>query len=119
MYYIILYAVLNVSGAAIIKWQLKAKSLSNVNDWITFVVNIPFFIAFALIVLSALALFKALSLNSFSLVIPLATGINFLFTVAVGYYLFHDRLSLFNWIGFILIIIGIVVLSLNNTSYAK
>jgi multidrug transporter EmrE-like cation transporter len=102
-----------------IKWQLKTKSLSSIDDWISFMVNIPFVTAFTLIVLSALALFKALSTNNFSLIIPLATGINFMFTVAVSYYLFQDRLSPFSLLGFILIITGIVVLSLNNTVHAK
>jgi multidrug transporter EmrE-like cation transporter len=119
IYYIILYAILNVSGAALIKWQLRGRSLSSINEWFTFVMNIPFIAAFALIVFSALALFKALSTNNFSLIIPLATGINFMLTIAVGYYLFQDKLSPVSLLGFVLIIMGIVVLSVNNPVHAK
>jgi multidrug transporter EmrE-like cation transporter len=80
--------------------------------------NIPFIAAFLLIVASALALFKALSTNSFSFIIPVATGINFLLTVAAGYFLFQDRLSFFSFLGFTLIIGGVIILSLNNQVHA-
>jgi multidrug transporter EmrE-like cation transporter len=116
--YILLYAAFNVSGAALIKWQLKGKSLETLNEWLKLMFNLPFIIAFLLIVFSALAFFKALSTNSFSLIIPIATGINFILTIGVGYYLFQDRLSMLSFIGFILIISGIIVLSLNNQAHA-
>jgi multidrug transporter EmrE-like cation transporter len=116
--YILLYAAFNVSGAALIKWQLKGKSLDTVNEWLRLMLNLPFIVAFLLIVFSALAFFKALSTNSFSLIIPIATGINFILTIGVGYYLFQDKLSMLSFIGFILIIGGIVLLSLNNQAHA-
>ena len=118
-FYILLYAAFNVTGAALIKIQLKGKTLTNINDWFSLVLNIPFITAFALIIFSALALFKALSTNNFSLIIPLATGINFMLTIGVGYYLFQDKLSAISFLGFILIIGGIVILSLNNQSHAQ
>ncbi|MDX5438346.1 MAG: hypothetical protein LPK03_14170 [Pontibacter sp.] len=116
--YILLYAAFNVSGAALIKWQLKGKSLETLSEWLKLVLNLPFIAAFLLIVFSALAFFKALSTNSFSLIIPIATGINFILTIGVGYYLFQDRLSMLSFIGFILIISGILILSLNNSAHA-
>lgn len=116
--YILLYAAFNVSGAALIKLQLKGKTLTNFSDWFSFVFNLPFIISFALIIISALALFKALSTNNFSLIIPLATGINFILTIGVGYYLFQDKLSIESFVGFALIISGIIVLSLTNQAHA-
>lgn len=116
--YILLYAAFNVSGAALIKWQLKGKSLETLNEWLKLMLNITFIVAFLLIILSALAFFKALSTNNFSIIIPIATGVNFILTIAVGYYLFQDKLSLLSFIGFILIIGGIILLSLNNQSHA-
>lgn len=115
IFYILLYATLNVSGAALIKWQLKGKTLESINEWLKLVLNFSFVLAFILIVFSALAFFKALSTNSFSIIIPIATGVNFILTIAVGYYLFQDKLSLLSFMGFILIISGIILLSLNNT----
>lgn len=117
--YVLLYAAFNVSGAALIKWQLKGKSLVSLQEWLMFLFNLPFLLAFLLIVLSALALFKALSTNDFSLIIPIATGINFVLTVCVGYYLFQDKLSVFSFLGFILIISGILILSLNQHVHAS
>jgi multidrug transporter EmrE-like cation transporter len=116
--YIILYAVLNVCGAAIIKYQLKGIKLAEWNDWLKLLFNIPFIAAFALIILSALALFKALSLNPFSVVIPIATGLNFILTIAVGYFMFQDKLSILSYVGFFLIIGGVLVLSINNQAHA-
>jgi len=115
--YILLYAAFNVSGAAVIKWQLKGKSLSTLSDWIGFMFNFYFVLAFTLIILSALSLFKALSTNNFSLIIPIANGINFILTVTLGYYLFQDKLSFMSFLGFVLIISGIVVLSLNTHAH--
>ncbi len=116
--YILLYALLNVSGAALIKWQLKGKSLESVGEWLKLVLNLTFVAAFVLIILSALAFFKALSTNSFSIIIPIATGINFILTIVVGYYLFHDKLSTLSFLGFALIIAGIILLSLNTKAHA-
>ncbi|MCY2687955.1 hypothetical protein [Salinimicrobium sp. TH3] len=116
--YILLYAAFNVSGAALIKWQLKGKSLETLSEWLKLMLNITFIAAFLLIIFSALAFFKALSTNNFSIIIPIATGVNFILTIAVGYYLFQDKLSLLSFVGFILIISGIVLLSLNNQTHA-
>jgi multidrug transporter EmrE-like cation transporter len=118
LFYILLYACFNVAGAAIIKLHLKEIELSNWKEWLNFIFNPMFFIAFSLIILSALAMFKALSTNQFSFVIPIATGLNFILTIAVGYYLFHDRLSLVASLGFLMIIGGILVLSLNHQTHA-
>lgn len=117
--YILLYAAFNVSGAALIKWQLKGKSLETVGEWLKLMLNLPFVAAFLLIVFSALAFFKALSTNNFSLVIPIATGINFILTIGVGYYLFQDKLSILSFVGFIFIITGIIILSINNQAHAS
>src|SRR3712207_645522 len=92
--YILLYALCNVSGAALIKYRLQGKSLTSFQEWMKFLWNLPFLLAIGLIILSALALFKALSTAQFSLIIPLATGINFLLTIGVGFYLFRDKLSM-------------------------
>jgi multidrug transporter EmrE-like cation transporter len=118
IYYIILYAVLNVCGAAIIKYQLKGVMLSAWNDWLKLLFNIPFLAAFGFLILSALALFKALSTNQFSVVIPIATGINFILTIAVGYFMFQDKITLLSYLGFFLIIGGVLLLSINNQVHA-
>lgn len=114
-----LYAVLNVSGSAIIKHKLKTQSLSGLSNWISFLFSIQTITAFTLIFISALLMFKALSFSNFTFIVPIATGINFVTTVIVGYFLFQEKVNYVSFIGFSFILCGIVILSLNNLSNAK
>lgn len=114
-----LYALLNVSGAALIKWKLKGRVLNAFSDWIQFLLNIQVISAFALIFVSALVLFKALSAGNFTFIIPVSAGINFVLTVIAGYYIFRDQLNVASFVGFGLIISGIILLSINNAHHAQ
>jgi multidrug transporter EmrE-like cation transporter len=114
----VLYAFLNVSGAALIKWKLKGRTLTAVNDWLRLLFEPQVIAAFALIFLSMLVIFKALSLANFSFVIPVSAGVNFLLTVIAGYFIFKDQLNYVSFIGFALIISGILLLSVNNSQHA-
>ena len=111
------YALLNVSGAAIIKYNLKGRTLVVFNDWIRFLFQVQIIMAFAIIFLSALVLFKALSSGSFTFIIPVAVGINFILTVATGYFVFRDHLTIGSYLGLLMIIGGIIILSLNNSNH--
>lgn len=117
--YCALYALLNVSGAAIIKWNLKGKVLTTVNEWISLLLNVQVIAAFALIFVSMLVIFKALSSANFTFVIPVSAGINFVLTIIAGYFIFKDHLNMISFIGFTLIISGIILLSLNSTQHAQ
>jgi multidrug transporter EmrE-like cation transporter len=116
--YCALYALLNVSGAAIIKWNLKGKTLTSLNQWINLLLHPQVIAAFALIFVSMLVIFKALSSANFTFVIPVSAGINFILTIIAGYYIFNDQLKLASFVGFILIISGILLLSINSTQHA-
>ena len=116
--YCFLYALLNVSGAAIIKWNLKGRVLNAFSDWLQFLLSIQVIGAFVVIFVSALVMFKALSAANFTFVIPVSAGINFILTIIAGYYIFKDQLSLASFIGFALIISGIILLSINNAHHA-
>lgn len=116
--YCFLYALLNVSGAAIIKWNLKGRVLNAFSDWLQFLLNIQVIGAFVVIFASALVMFKALSAANFTFVIPVSAGINFILTIIAGYYIFKDQMSLASFIGFALIISGIILLSINNAHHA-
>lgn len=115
----LLYAILNVTGAALIKWKLKGRTLTAVSDWLKLLFEPQVIAAFALIFLSMLVIFKALSLANFTFVIPVSAGINFVLTVIAGYFIFKDSLNYISFIGFALIISGILLLSLNNTQHAQ
>jgi multidrug transporter EmrE-like cation transporter len=116
--YILVYATFNVCGAAIVKLQLKQTKLVAWQDWLSLFFNGYFIVAALFIIFSAMAMFKALSGSQFSFVIPIATGINFLLTIVVGYFLFQDRLSIASYIGIFFIIAGILMLSVNSQSHA-
>ena len=119
VFYCIVYALLNVSGAAMIKLKLKGRVLSNLYEWIQFLFNAQVILAFIFIFLSALVMFKALSTGSFSFTVPIATGINFILTVIAGYFLFKDQLNFTSFLGFTLILSGIILLSLNQQQNAQ
>ena len=116
--YCALYALLNVSGAAIIKWNLKGKVLTSFSQWINLLLNVQVIGAFVLIFISMLVVFKALSSANFTFVIPVSAGINFVLTIIAGYFIFKDQMNLATYIGFILIISGILLLSINSTQHA-
>mgnify|MGYP007002409777 CR=1 FL=1 len=64
--------------------------------------------------MSALVMFKALSSGSFSQIIPLATGINFMLTVAAGVWILKDKIDVMSYLGFVFILTGIILLSLSS-----
>ena len=117
--YCIIYAILNVSGATLIKLKLKNTELNTLNDWILFLLTYSVLFAFIFIFLSALVMFKALSTGSLSATIPIATGVNFTLTVLAGYFLFKDRINTQTIIGLTFIISGILIISLNQIEHAK
>jgi multidrug transporter EmrE-like cation transporter len=112
--YSILYAALNVSGAALIKTELKTSSLAGVKDYFFFLFRMRVIAGFAVVFLSALVLIKALSIAKISLVNPVATGVNFMLTLVVGYFVFSERIGWAHYIGLTLILTGIVVISMSE-----
>lgn len=110
----ILYALLNSAGASILKSQLQSTQLISIKSYIEILLNIKVIAGFSLIFISALVLFKALSIGKFSLIGPLSNGINFVCTISIGYFFFHDRLNIYQVFGLLLIITGILFISLNG-----
>jgi small multidrug resistance pump len=110
------YAALNVSGAAIIKNQVKGQNLDSIEMWIKFLLKPSVILAFSIIFLSALVMFKALSSGQFSFIVPISTGINFILTVMVGNFLFNDSLNFASLMGLVFIVTGILILALYSQS---
>lgn len=110
--YSLLYAALNVSGAALVKSELANLKLVAAKDYVFFLLRWKVMLGFVIILLSALILFKALSIARFSVVNPVATGINFAFTLAMGYFAFNDRINLTHIFGLALILSGIIIVSM-------
>jgi multidrug transporter EmrE-like cation transporter len=116
VFYSILYAAINVSGAALIKSDLKAKSLESFTDYFLFLIRWRVVAGFALVFLSAIILIKALSIAKISLVNPMATGINFGFTLIAGYFVFNERIGLPHYLGLAFILCGILIISIAERS---
>jgi multidrug transporter EmrE-like cation transporter len=100
-----------VSGAALIKSELKNVQLKGAMEYVLFLFRMKVFMGFAVVFLSSLVLIKALSVAKISLVNPIATGINFCLTLFLGYFLFQEKLTLTHYIGMILILTGIVLIA--------
>ena len=110
----VMYALLNSAGASIIKSQLQTVPLVSIRSYIQILLNVKVIGGFSLIFVSALVLFKALSLGKFSLIGPMSNGIHFICTITIGYFFFHDRLSVYQIFGLFLIITGILFISFNG-----
>jgi len=110
----LLYAIFNVAGAAIIKNKLSYGSIADFKQFLFFLMDIKIVAAMFLIFVSMFFSIKALSLDKFSLIIPILTGVNFLVTVGVGYLFFKDILYVSGYIGILLITIGIYLLGLGK-----
>ncbi len=108
----VLYAALNVSGAALIKLELKTAQLTSWLSYVQFLFRWRVMAGFAVVFISAIVLIKALSMAKISLVNPIATGINFVFTLAVGYFLFQERITWMHYAGLMLILSGILLISM-------
>ncbi len=106
------YALLNVSGSALIKSELAKFNLIKVADWITFLLRFKVISGLSLNFLSILMIFKALEIGKFTYVLPVSVGINFTFAVIVGYFIFHDALSFISFLGMGFIFLGVVLMSL-------
>lgn len=109
-----LYAIFNVAGAAIIKNKLLSENIGTFKEFIFFLIDIKIILAMIFIFISMFFSIKALSIDRFSSVIPILTGVNFLVTVGVGYFFFKDELSLTGYMGILFIIIGIYLLGLGK-----
>jgi len=114
--YSVLYAALNVSGAALIKTELKTASLTGMKEYLFFLFRFRVIAGFAVVFISSLVLIKALSIAKISLVNPVATGVNFMFTLVMGYFLFSERIGISHYVGLALILAGIVVISVAERS---
>jgi multidrug transporter EmrE-like cation transporter len=94
--------------------QKEGRPPVSVMDYVYFLFRLRVIIALCLIFISMFIVFKALSMANFSFVGPLTNGINFMLTVLVGVMYFNDKLHFGQYLGLVLILSGILVLSLST-----
>lgn len=109
-----LYAICNVSGATLIKREIGSHALSTPRDYLSFLFTARVLAGFFVITISALIIIKALSMEKFSFVVPMAQGLNFALTVLVGYLVFGDQLKVASYAGLALILAGIILMSIST-----
>lgn len=112
--YSFVYALFNVAGAAFVKSQIQggAHVFNGFGDYLDFLFKWKTILGLGLVFLSALILFKALSLYEFTRVVPLSIGINFILTAALGYFWFHESLQLMKLSGMGLILTGSILIAI-------
>jgi uncharacterized membrane protein len=114
LFYSFLYALMNVTGVTIIKFHIGNSQLNAFSDYMQLFLKPGVILGFSIVFLSALVMFKALSIGKFSIIGPLATGINFMLTVFVGVMFFNDKLGFQSYIGLVFILAGITLISMQS-----
>lgn len=100
-----------ITGTTLIKTAINQNPISNINDYIPFLLQFKVILALSFVFIAALIMFKALSYGSLSLVTPVFTAINFLFTVIAGKLFFDESMSLAKISGLFIIIVGVILVA--------
>jgi multidrug transporter EmrE-like cation transporter len=100
-----------IAGTSFIKIAINQNPIVSVKNYIPFLLQPRVMVALIFVFIAALVLFKALSLGSLSLVTPIFTAINFLFTIMAGKYLFNENMGLIKISGLFIILIGVILVA--------
>jgi multidrug transporter EmrE-like cation transporter len=112
-----LYAGLNVAGASTIKAALHGRSLNNIPDYISFLFYWKTILGLSFIFLSALVVFKALSIAKMTYILPISTGINFLMIFGIGILVFKESQTWQSYIGAAFVLFGILLMSIKTQQH--
>jgi multidrug transporter EmrE-like cation transporter len=100
-----------IAGTSLIKIAINQNPIVSVKDYLPFLLQLKVIMALTFVFVAALIMFKALSFGSLSLVTPVFTAINFLFTIIAGKFLFDESMSLAKISGLLIIVIGVVLVA--------
>lgn len=100
-----------ITGTSLIKYVINKTPIATVNDYLPFLLQFKVLLALTFVFIAALIMIKALSFGSLSLVTPIFTAINFVFTVLAGKLLFNDNMSLTKISGLLIIIVGVIIVA--------
>jgi uncharacterized membrane protein len=114
MFLCVLYASLNVAGASTIKAALAGRTLNSAMDFVYFLLYWKTILGLSFVFLSALVVFKALSIAKMTYILPISTGINFLMIFAIGVLVFQEKQSWQSYIGATLVLAGILLMSIKS-----
>ena len=111
-----LYAVLNATGASIIKHELVGLKLSSVQDYLRMFMSFKVILGFIIIFLSVLTIFKLLTISKLSFAVPVTTAFNFILTILYSNVFFHETITWRTLCGSSFILVGIIIYSFNNSN---
>jgi multidrug transporter EmrE-like cation transporter len=100
-----------IAGTSFIKIAINQSPIVSVKDYLPFLLQPKVIMALSFVFIAALIMFKALSFGSLSLVTPIFTAINFLFTIIAGKFLFDESMGLAKISGLVIIVIGVVLVA--------
>ena len=111
---LIITAIMN-SGANLLIKKASTKFIipSSIRELVEIsILNIPFFFGLCLFAVSLLFYAYLLSKVNLSIIYPILVSINFIIVNFGAFYLFNEKFEIFQFIGIIIIIIGIWLVSL-------
>ncbi len=100
-----------VAGTSLIKYVINVNPINSVKDYLPFLLHVKVILALTFVFVAALIMFKALSFGSLSLVTPIFTAINFIFTIIAGKYLFNEPMSFAKISGLVIIMVGVFLVA--------
>lgn len=100
-----------VAGTSLIKFVLNNSPIASVRDYLPFLADLKVVLALSCVFIAALIMFKALSYGSLTLVTPIFTAINFVFTIIAGKYFFNEQMSMMKVSGLVIIIAGVFLVA--------
>ena len=105
---------MSVLGATLIKSRVNGYGLNQAGDYLRFLFEPKVLTGMFVIFLSALILFKALSVGDFNFVIPLSAAVNFILTAIIGTFFFQEKAGWTTFGGIALILGGIILLNIRK-----
>lgn len=109
--YCFLSSCFQIAGTSLIKVAVNQTPIVHLKDYFPFLLQFKVILALTFVFIAALILFKALSIGSLSLVTPLFTAINFIFTIVAGRFLFQETMGLTKISGLMIILIGVFLVA--------
>ena len=109
--YVIVYALISVGGLIFVKMGSTRKlHISFTSESFQLELNWLTLLGLLLYIASFIIYMTLISKNRLSYVVPLATAIVYILTLASAYFVFKEHLSLFQYIGCALIILGALLI---------
>lgn len=111
MWSIVAYIILNVLGTTIFKLGSKNLEFGFNNYQLFFNVSITAIIGLTFYVLSFLMWIVMLKENDLSIAYPIALAVGIVSSVVIGFFLFKENVSLINWTGVVMMVIGLILVT--------